>query len=293
MTELRATDHRSRLLDGLPVTERRLDLAGVSTAVLEGGDGPPLVLLHGPAEYGAKWMDVLPELVRTHHVTVPDLPGHGTSTVDGELDAGRVLSWLGALVDATCDAPPAIVGHIVGGAVAARFAVARPDRLSHLVLVDSLGLAPFQPAPEFGRALTDYLAEPSEDTHDRFWRLCAYDLDRLQARMGERWTPFAAYNLEQVRAPGMPATTQALMGEFGVPPIPPEDLERISVPVSLIWGRHDLATALEVAEAAGARFGWPLQVIEGSADDPVVEQPEAFLRALHVALGRTVTRRPR
>lgn len=293
MTELRATDHRSRLLDGLPVTERRLDLAGVSTAVLEGGDGPPLVLLHGPAEYGAKWMDVLPELVRTHHVTVPDLPGHGTSTVDGELDAGRVLSWLGALVDATCDAPPAIVGHIVGGAVAARFAVAHPDRLSHLVLVDSLGLAPFQPAPEFGRALTDYLAEPSEDTHDRFWRLCAYDLDRLQARMGERWTPFAAYNLEQVRAPGMPATTQALMGEFGVPPIPPEDLERISVPVSLIWGRHDLATPLEVAEAAGARFGWPLQVIEGSADDPVVEQPEAFLRALHVALGRTVTRRPR
>lgn len=106
MTELRATDHRSRLLDGLPVTERRLDLAGVSTAVLEGGAGPPLVLLHGPAEYGAKWMDVLPELVRTHHVTVPDLPGHGTSTVDGELDAGRVLSWLGALVDATCDAPP-------------------------------------------------------------------------------------------------------------------------------------------------------------------------------------------
>lgn len=293
MTELRATDHRSRLLDGLPVTERRLDLAGVSTAVLEGGDGPPLVLLHGPAEYGAKWMDVLPELVRTHHVTVPDLPGHGTSTVDGELDAGRVLSWLGALVDATCDAPPAIVGHIVGGAVAARFAVAHPDRLSHLVLVDSLGLAPFQPAPEFGRALTDYLAEPSEDTHDRFWRLCAYDLDRLQARMGERWMPFAAYNLEQVRAPGMPATTQALMGEFGVPPIPPEDLERISVPVSLIWGRHDLATALEVAEAAGARYGWPLQVIEGSADDPVVEQPEAFLRALHVALGRTVTRRPR
>lgn len=293
MTELRATDHRSRLLDGLPVTERRLDLAGVSTAVLEGGDGPPLVLLHGPAEYGAKWMDVLPELVRTHHVTVPDLPGHGTSTVDGELDAGRVLSWLGALVDATCDAPPAIVGHLVGGAVAARFAVAHPDRLSHLVLVDSLGLAPFQPAPEFGRALTDYLAEPSEDTHDRFWRLCAYDLDRLQARMGERWTPFAAYNLEQVRAPGMPATTQALMGEFGVPPIPPEDLERISVPVSLIWGRHDLATPLEVAEAAGARFGWPLQVIEGSADDPVVEQPEAFLRALHVALGRTVTRRPR
>ena len=38
---------RARLLAGIPVGERRLTLAGVSTAVLEGGAGPPLVLLHG------------------------------------------------------------------------------------------------------------------------------------------------------------------------------------------------------------------------------------------------------
>jgi hypothetical protein len=40
--------HRALLLSGLPVTERRLQLAGVSTAVLEGGAGPPILLLHGP-----------------------------------------------------------------------------------------------------------------------------------------------------------------------------------------------------------------------------------------------------
>ena len=44
---------RERLLAGLPVTERRLRLAGVSTAVLEGGDGPPVVLLHGPGTASA------------------------------------------------------------------------------------------------------------------------------------------------------------------------------------------------------------------------------------------------
>jgi hypothetical protein len=43
-------DARERLLAGIPVSERRLQLAGVSTAVLEGGDGPPVVLLHGPGE---------------------------------------------------------------------------------------------------------------------------------------------------------------------------------------------------------------------------------------------------
>ena len=41
------TEMREHLLKDLPVTERRLDLAGVSTSLLEGGEGPPLVLLHG------------------------------------------------------------------------------------------------------------------------------------------------------------------------------------------------------------------------------------------------------
>ena len=86
-------DARERLLAGLPVTERRLTLAGVSTAVLEGGDGPPVVLLHGPAGNAAHWMRVIPALATTRRVIVPDLPGHGASIVDdaGELDAERVV----------------------------------------------------------------------------------------------------------------------------------------------------------------------------------------------------------
>ena len=78
-----------------PVEERRLELAGVSTAVLEGGDGPPLVLLHGPGASAAHWLRVLPDLVATHRVIAPDLPGLGASEVGGgPLDAERVLAWL-------------------------------------------------------------------------------------------------------------------------------------------------------------------------------------------------------
>ena len=84
-------DAREQLLSGIAVTERRLTLAGVSTAVLEGGDGPPMVLLHGPGEFAAKWMRVIPELVKTHRVVAPDLPGHGASGVDGgHLDGDRM-----------------------------------------------------------------------------------------------------------------------------------------------------------------------------------------------------------
>ena len=79
---------REQMLAGIPVSERRLTLAGMSTAVLEGGDGPPMVLLHGPGEFAAAWLPVLPDLIRTHRVIVPDLPGHGASRMT-DRPAGR------------------------------------------------------------------------------------------------------------------------------------------------------------------------------------------------------------
>ncbi len=50
---------RGLLLAGLPVTEKRFRFAGISTTVLEGGDGLPIVLLHGPGEHSAKWLRVI------------------------------------------------------------------------------------------------------------------------------------------------------------------------------------------------------------------------------------------
>ena len=105
-------DARARLLFGLPVTERRLQLAGVSTAVLEGGDGPPMVLLAG--EFAAVWIRVIPDLVTTHRVIAPDLPGLGASEVpDGPLDADAALAWLDELIQrGDSDAHQTIVGRL-------------------------------------------------------------------------------------------------------------------------------------------------------------------------------------
>lgn len=44
---------RDRLLETLPVAARRVELAGISTSILEGGDGPPMVLLHGQGPYAS------------------------------------------------------------------------------------------------------------------------------------------------------------------------------------------------------------------------------------------------
>jgi pimeloyl-ACP methyl ester carboxylesterase len=277
---------REQLLTGIAVSERRLTLAGVPTAVLEGGDGPPVVLLHGPGEFAAKWMRVIPELVSSHRVIAPDLPGHGASDVDGgHLDADRMAAWLGELIAHTCPSAPALVGHVLGGAIAARFAIAQGDRLRVLVLVDSLGLGRFRPSPRFALGLIGFQARPTQRSYNRFMRQCSFDLDGLREQMGERWEPFVAYNLELARGPGAKEAGR-LLRELGLPRIPPLELARIAVPTVLIWGRQDRAIRLRIAEAASARYGWPLHIIENCADDPPRDQPEAFLQALHTAIER-------
>jgi len=131
--------------------------------------------------------------------------------------------------------------------------------------------------------LSEFFARPDKRTHESLWRYCAHDLERLRGQMAERWAPFEAYNVDRARAASAKAAVSALMEQFGVAEIPAADLARIAVPTTLIWGRHDLATPLSVAEAASARYGWPLHVIDG-ANDPAMEQPELLLRALRPAL---------
>lgn len=282
---------RARILEGLPVTERRLSLNGVRTAVLEGGDGPPIVLLHGAGAHGAQWLRVIPDLVATHRVVAPDLPGHGASDAPTRSPgADAVLGWLDDLIECTCPARPVLVGQSLGGAIAARFAAERGERLGALVLVDTLGLAPFAPEPEFGVALNEYLSAPTADTHDRLWSECVFDLAALRRRLGEQWTHLKAYNLDRMRAPGRLAALGAFMEQFGVPAIPPETLAHIRVPTTLIWGRSDRAIPLTVAEDASRRLGWDLQVIDEAGNEPPIEQPDAFLNALRRALARQVAR---
>lgn len=274
---------RGRLVAASTISERRTDVAGIPTALMEGGSGSPIVFLQG--EFGPVWVRVIPELVRTHRVIAPDLPGLGASELpSGRLDADTVLAWLDELIRHTCSSPPVVVGKAVGGAIAARFAAARPGRLDRLVLVDSFGLARFRPPPAMALSYLTVLLRPTERGVERSFRsYCFVDLDGVRAEMGATYQWIADYALECFRTPRVRTALRSLAREFGSA-IPPAELARITTPTTLIWGRHDVGVPLAVAEAASERHGWPLHVIDQARDDPALEQPDAFLAALRAAM---------
>jgi pimeloyl-ACP methyl ester carboxylesterase len=290
---IEGSDLRQQLLTGAPVTERRLELAGVSTAVLEGGHGPPVVLLHGQGGWAGIWLPIMAELGQTHHVVAPDLPGLGASrAMDGPAGAETALAWLGELIDRTCSAPPVLVGVSVGGSIAARFAAAHSDGLAGLVLIGMGGLVgKVRLPPRMLLALVRHSIRPSERSAMGMLRQVSVDVDRARQRMGARWAPFRAYSLALSRTPSVQRANRRLLREVGLRQIPPEELAGIGVATTLIWGRQDRIMPLPTAQEASGRYGWPLHVIEDAGHFLGMDQPEAFLAALRTALDPPEERR--
>jgi pimeloyl-ACP methyl ester carboxylesterase len=269
---------RERMLARLPVAERRLELAGVSTAVLEGGAGPPLVLLHGGIECGAAvWAPVVARLAERHRVVLPDLPGLGESEPVARLDAPTFADWFIALLGHTCEAPPVLVAQSLAGSLAARFAVEHGERLARLVLYAAPGVGRYRMPLGLRATAVRFALRPSEANAERFERWAFADLDRVRRADAEWFAAFGAYLLARAQVPHVKRTMRRLIAT-GTKPVPA--LEGIEVPTVLLWGRHDRFVPLRLAEAANSRYGWPLRVVEHAGHVPHIEQPEAFLEAL-------------
>jgi len=271
---------RKRMLAGLPVTERRLKVAGVSTAVLEGGDGPPLVLLHGGIECGgAVWAPVISRLAESHRVVVPDEPGLGESEPVTRLDAATFADWLAELLRETCPQEPTLIAHSLGGSLAARFASEHGALLRRLVIYAAPGIGPYRMPLRLRVVAIRFALRPSERNAERFDRFALLDLDRTRERDPEWFEAFTGYTLSRAVVRHVKRTMQQLI-KTCTKQIPDTELRRIAIPTALVWGRHDRMVPLGFAEAADARLGWPLHVIDDAGHAPHIEQPDAFVEAL-------------
>ena len=274
-----STGDRELMLAGLDLRGRTERVCETETAILEAGEGQPLILLHGGIECGAAyWAPVIAPLADRYRVLAPDVPGLGESEPVASLDAASFGRWFGAFVKATCPQPPIVVAHSLLGGLAARFAASGAD-LERLVVYAAPGVARYRMPLRLMVIAGLFSLRPSERAEERFERFALFDLDRARRRAPEWFAAFSAYNLRQARRPSVKRAMNQVLAA-GKARVDGAGLRRIGAPVSLLWGRHDRMVPLGVAERAAADLGWPLHVVEDVAHVPHIEDPGAFLDGL-------------
>jgi pimeloyl-ACP methyl ester carboxylesterase len=116
------------------------DVNGVRLHYVTEGSGSPIVFVHGFPEFWYEWRRQLAEFGRDHRAIAFDMRGHNLSSKPSELEAYRVdrlVEDLRALTEHLGHRRFTLVGHDWGGAVAWAFAIAHPDRLERLVIVNA------------------------------------------------------------------------------------------------------------------------------------------------------------
>jgi len=250
-----------RLLRDRSLQDSHVDAGGGRRIhVVETGDGPPLVLLHGGGAPGLFFRPLLERLDRVRAISV-DRPGRGLSDpVDFPLHGYRkaVVAWVDGLLDALGLDAAGLLGHSGGGLWALWYALERPDRVRRLVL---LGAAPALPGttmplpfrvfvmPGIGRLLQRIPSTPTSVV--QFARLVAGEgttivdhpelVDLLVA--GDNDPVAAAADRSEVRAIAAPHRWRPGAR------VPSAELRQLAVPTLLLWGDHDPFGDAAVARA--------------------------------------------
>ena len=119
-------------------TERFAEVNGVRLHYFIGGQGSPVVLLHGYAETGHMWLPLMPLLAKNHTVIVPDLRGAGNSSKpDSGYDKKNMAVDIHDLTSSLGFDRVSIVGHDIGLMVAYAYAAQFPQATERVVLMDA------------------------------------------------------------------------------------------------------------------------------------------------------------
>lgn len=237
---------------------RTVDVAGLRLHVYDGvGQGalPPVVFLHGLGSAGAAFAAVAAR-VRPHvsRLVIPELPGHGFSTRgDRPVTPEILLEALEAALDHVLDEPAIIYGNSLGGALAIKYALSRPDRVRALLLVSPAGA--MLPDADW----RDLVASFEVDTT----REAKHFLEKLYHR------PPWFLGLLARDLPALlkkPAVREILASATQAHAPTPAELGSLAMPILFLWGRSE--KLLPASALAYFRAHLPAHA--------VVEEPEGY-----------------
>ena len=125
-----------------PTAVRFVTIHGHRRAYRMMGDGPPLLLLHGIGDSSEGWRPLMPSLAERFTVIAPDLLGHGASDKPrADYSVAAYANGMRDLLEVLDVDRATVVGHSLGGGVAAQLAYQYPDRVERLVLVATGGVS--------------------------------------------------------------------------------------------------------------------------------------------------------
>lgn len=272
------------------LSSRTLSLAsGLRVRVVEAGpaSGSPVVLVHGWACAAFSWRKVIAPLVaRGHRVVVPELKGHGFSDKPpeaAEYGTARMTTHLLEILDATGIARTVLVGHSMGGAVAAAAALAAPERVSHLVLVAPVGFGRVR-ALALGRMVSPGL----------MMGVASHLVPRWLVGAVLRWTfgrpvAIAVHDLEEYWAPTqfrayVPALRH-LLHAFDWVPHAPDRVRALAQPVHVMFGTRDrVVVPRQVMHLVSALPHGTLELVEDGGHMLPEEAPDRIAAAVETLL---------
>jgi len=265
--------------------ERFAEVRGARVRYLVAGEGETLVLVHGLGGSAANWLALAPLLLPGRRVLVPELPGHGGSD---PLPAAASLNAYADRIAGLLDEPAAIVGHSLGGAVALRLAIRRPELVRALVLAGAAGISSGKRRARYGLTVTGLLKPGRKIAPHRrrvarsallktlvFGRWGASDPPALPENVAEAFLSGPARHTDTVSA------AKALVRDD-----PRRDLDRVQCSTLLLWGARDNQLPIGDAFEYARRLRAPLRAIADCGHLLIGERPDACADAIEAFLSR-------
>ena len=258
---------------------RDIEIAGRRLRYLELGEGGgvPVLFVHGFGADLNTWMFTQPALAAGRRTLALDLPGHGGSVKEvGPGDADSLAGTVEGALEALAIDRVHLVGHSMGGAIAALVALRRPERVASLTLIASAGLGPEingsfidgfirasrrREAAEVLGVLVDDPALVSRAMVDDVLRYKRLDgVTTALAKIAEAWFAGGRQSLD-------------LTGRISA----------LTMPVQLVWGHNDRIIPAAHAEALAARL--PVHIIDAAGHLPHREKAGEVNRLIGQFIG--------
>jgi magnesium chelatase accessory protein len=259
------------------------DIGGVRTRYFLGGDGPPLLIVHGLGGAAVNFTKLAPLLARHRRVLIPDLPGHGLSEPFARVDGlSSYADHVAAVAEREGMLPGAVLGYSMGGVIALRLAVARPEDVTALALVAPAGIVSNTRRAEIWLAVTAALRPAKVMTRFR---------GTFARRPRLRWLPFGLWGAVDPPALEPDAVMGFLEGPSQHTDVgsaakalfeddPRPDLARVTCRTLLLWGARDRLVPLADGFEYARRLRAPIRTLPAAGHLVVGELAESCAAVL-------------